>query len=334
MYYRYKSKKSNRRIYIAIIWLLILTSMGYLGYTNRQYVFFWKFSYGKLVERLEEAGNIQKAELRAKNIKKLCEAASRYAQEHPLSPDAHFLLGSCYYNYGAALVNMPMVRLFDREAIRENMTEASRQAFDNSIKYMNKGIALGGKTAISDPQRMVLVKSLYYNRFYSIEDIYQCAFKIMTPHRTLSFMDIRFYSIIAIKSNNIEEGIELLKACGNIFDSSDGRLFLASAYTHADKYTNAIMEYKKILDNSKDSNTIKDIHVALGKIYFARSLYNESLEHFQNALDIDTQDSQCKIWIGKNYSAMGNVNRARSILSEVLVTDSENKEAQKLLKHM
>ncbi|HMB19527.1 MAG TPA: hypothetical protein VKQ10_00535 [Spirochaetota bacterium] len=334
MYYRYKSKKSNRRIYIVIIWLLILTSMGYLGYNYRQYVFFWKFSYGKLVERLEEARGISKAELRVKQMKELCGAASRYAEEHPVSADAYFLLGSCYYNYGAALVNMPMVALFDRDAIRENMTERSRQAFNNAIKYMNKGIALGGKTAISDPQRMVLVKSLYYNRYYSIDDIYKCAFKIITPHRTLSYMDIRFYSIIAIKSNNIDEGIELLKACGNIFDSSDGRLFLASAYTHADKYTNAIMEYKKILDNSKDSNTIKDVHVALGKIYFTRSLYNESLEHFQHALDIDTQDSQCKIWIGKNYSAMGNVNRARSILSEVLVTDSENKEAKRLLKHM
>ncbi len=334
MYYRYKSKKSNSRIYIIILWLLIITSTGYLGYTYRQYVFFWKFSYGKLVERLEDAGDIQKAEMRVKYLKDICSSASKYAKEHPLSPDAYFLLGSCYYDYGAALVNMPMVELFNRDEIINKMTEESRLAFDNSIKYINKGIALGGKTAINDPQRMVLVKSLYYNNFYSIDDIYKSAFKIITPHRTLSYLDIRFYSIIAIKSNNVDEGIELLKSAGNIFDSSDGRLFLAASYIHANQFTNAIMEYKKILDNSKNNKNIKDVHIALGKIYFSRSLYNESLEHFQHALNIDTQDSQCKVWIGKNYSAMGNVNRARSILSEVLVTDSDNKEARTLLNHM
>ena len=187
---------------------------------------------------------------------------------------------------------------------------------------------------MNDSESMILVKSLYYKNFYSISDIYECAAKILTPNKTLSYRDVRFYSIIAIKNGKHKEGIQLLKAAGNIYDSIDGRLFLASAYMHATKFTNAIMEYKNVLDNSQDSATIKDVHVALGKIYFSRSLYSESLEHFQSALNIDTQDSQCKIWIGKNYSAMGNKNRARSIWSEVLVTDSDNKEARRLLNLM
>ena len=53
--------------------------------------------------------------------------------------------------------------------------------------------------------------------------------------------------------------------------------------------------------------------------------------HFINALTIDGRDNTLKIWIGKNYSALGDKKRAKAIWTEVLVSDRTNKEAKKLL---
>ncbi len=334
MYYRYKSKKSSKKLYIIVFWLVLISTVGYMGYSYQQYILFWKYSYSMLEQRLEDARQVQNADHRSKQLKDTRNAISKYVKNNPYSSDAYFLLGSCYYHYGAAVMDMQLTEMFDQASVEKNVTPESREAFIDAIKHLNKGIALGGKTAINDSQRMALAKALYYMSYYSIDDIYQCAAKILTPNKTLSYRDVRFYSLLAIKNGKSNEGIQLLKAAGNIYDSVDGQLFLASAYLHANQFTNAIMEYKNILDKSQDSNTIKDVHVALGKIYFSRSLYSASLEHFQNALKIDAQDSRCKIWIGKNYSAMGYKSRARSTWSEVLVTDSDNKEAKKLLNLM
>jgi len=40
---------------------------------------------------------------------------------------------------------------------------------------------------------------------------------------------------------------------------------------------------------------------------------------------------QCKLWLGKVYSAVGNVSQAKALWSEVLLLDSENAEAKRLL---
>ena len=76
---------------------------------------------------------------------------------------------------------------------------------------------------------------------------------------------------------------------------------------------------------------IKLVHINLGKIFYNRSLYKESLYHFNQALNIDERDILLKIWIGKNYSALGYKTRAKAIWSEVLVSDSSNQEVKKLL---
>jgi len=66
-------------------------------------------------------------------------------------------------------------------------------------------------------------------------------------------------------------------------------------------------------------------------LYYNQSLYNESLAHFSSALAIDERDNELKIWIGKNYSALGNKAKARAVWSEVLAIDSANEEVKKLL---
>jgi tetratricopeptide (TPR) repeat protein len=91
------------------------------------------------------------------------------------------------------------------------------------------------------------------------------------------------------------------------------------------------MNFKKILGMTTDNGILKLAHANLGKIYFNQSLYKESLAHFAEALKIDDRDQILKIWIGKDYSALGDKTKARAIWTEVLTADRSNEEVKKLL---
>ena len=91
------------------------------------------------------------------------------------------------------------------------------------------------------------------------------------------------------------------------------------------------MSFKNILENCSDKSVTKLANINLGKIYFNQSLYKESLMHFTYALTIDERDNTLKIWIGKNYSALGEKTKAKAIWAEVLASDQTNKEAKELL---
>jgi len=43
------------------------------------------------------------------------------------------------------------------------------------------------------------------------------------------------------------------------------------------------------------------------------------------------KDTTPKIWIGKNYSALGEKDKAKAIWSEVLTTDGTNAEVKRLM---
>lgn len=136
---------------------------------------------------------------------------------------------------------------------------------------------------------------------------------------------------MTILNGDEKKGFDLLQSHGAILDSIQGRLFLASVEVIAMRYTNAIMNFKDALSRSDDVRVRKLIHVNLGKIYYSQSLFKESLGHFTIALKIDEKDNFSRIWIGKNYSALGYRDRARAIWSEVLTTDRSNTEVRRLL---
>ena len=126
-------------------------------------------------------------------------------------------------------------------------------------------------------------------------------------------------------------GLKFLSDYGMVKDNIQGLLLFATAERAAKKYTGAIMSYKNVLARTQEPAIQKLVRINLGKIYFNQSLFKESLDQFTLALQVDQKDTLPRIWIGKNYLAMGAKDKARAIWSEVLITDGANTEVKELL---
>lgn len=328
MYYRYKSKHRRKITTKWIVNILLIVTVVYVVHHYHQYIFFWKYTINKLQENIDIASKQPDITIRQQQLKDLCTAAYKYAESNPLSADAYYLLGETYCNYAYSLLNKPIYSLYD-ESVLHNISADIRQYFLLSIKAFNKGIALGGMSSIDDNMRVIQATSLYCSGYYPVNEIYAILQKVSNIHK-LSFHNIRMYSMIAIKSGHYEEGIGLVKSKG-VSDNIEGRMFLAASYLYANQQSNAIMQYRNILQNSRDNAIIKEVHIELGKIFYRKGVYAQSLEHLNAALQIDDHDVQCKLWLGKVYSAVGNVSQAKALWSEVLLLDSTNAEAKRLL---
>jgi uncharacterized protein HemY len=96
------------------------------------------------------------------------------------------------------------------------------------------------------------------------------------------------------------------------------------------KNTEAIIAFQKILKSAEDSVSQRIAYSNLGRIYYDQRLYKESLEQYTAALALG-DDLNCRLWLGKNYMALGEKDKAKTVWTEVLNADSSNEEAKKLL---
>jgi tetratricopeptide (TPR) repeat protein len=180
----------------------------------------------------------------------------------------------------------------------------------------------------------MFARAAFSTGYYSPGDIFAMLGRGMQVEKADDLENMRFYALLHVLNGRGDEGIKLLHARGKTSDTIEGQLYSAALQCIAKRYTNSIMEYKNILVRTTSGEVLKLVHINLGRIYYTQSLYNESLLHFENALSIDRDDVQSKIWMGKNYSAMGNKLKARAIWSEVLAADASNEEVRRLLKLM
>lgn len=329
MYYNYKSKKKKRKLIKILLLLPIIFCVYYFGTKYHQYIFFWKYTHNKISNRLNNVLNIRDTEKKKTELGDLEEICSDYCFKNQLSAESFLLLGKIHFYIGEAVLNTTF-----SDMIINNCTDCvSREAkneFLNAVRDIRKSMALSRSEKADSETLLILAKSIYYSNYYNTSEIHSILKKIDVEFIS-NADDIRFLSIINIFNKNEDYGLEILNKYGMISDSIKSRFFLAYAYNLADKYTDSIMSFKNILNNCSDKYVIKLVNLNLGKIYFSQSLFKESLTHFTNALTIDKKDNTLKIWIGKNYSAMGEKTKAKAIWAEVLASDQTNAEAKKLL---
>lgn len=329
MYDRYKLKKRSRKTYKILFLILLISYTAYLGYRYKNYLFFWKYTYNKLVQKIDRAENVTDSDSKARSLRELTKICNDYKNENSYSSEAFLLSGRVNFLLGEALTD----RTFSQMTIYDTLHEIDVRAksrFYQCIKDMRKGIALSRDERIHR-YYLFLAKAMFYLDYYDVSDIYKLIDKIDVDDLTGSVENVRFYGILCILNNEAERGIQIIKQHGKISDEIEGMLFLATANRIARRYTLSILEYKRVLHKTADNTIIKLVHVNLGKIFYNQSLFKESLYHFNQALHIDERDNLLKIWIGKNYSALGYKMRAKAIWSEVLATDNSNREVRKLL---
>jgi hypothetical protein len=329
MYDRYKTRKRNTGIYKTIAVLAVISGVLFLGFKYQRYLSFWKYNQKGLFKEVDAARLIKDNQKKKEALISIADSMERYKEEHRLDPDAFYLSGEVHCMLGETFLAGNFSELFINDKLRD-VNKNARVEFIRAIKDIKKGSALDSNIP-DDGCSLMLVKACFYTDYNSPAEIFRIIQKQGDPARLKDIENIRFYSVVNILNKKEDHGLMFLSQHGMVKDNIQGLLFYATAERIAKKYTGAIVSYKNVLAMTSDEKIRKLVHINLGKIYFSKSLYKESIEQFNLAIKLDEKDAAPKIWMGKSYSAMGQKDKARAIWSEVLTTDGTNKEARELL---
>ncbi len=329
MYYRYKSKKKDRKYLKVFFFCIVAVSVVYTGYTYRSKIMFWRVSHNRIVDQINQVSMITDSARKVENLKKLAEDIETYKQDNPLDHDSYIYSSRVYYNLGLALSGRSFTEMYFDDLLLQ-LTAEQKKYFIQSIKDMSKAIAILDGKEVEPQDLFILGKSYFFTGYRDNNTIYTMLKSVSTGIDQLTIDDVRFYSLLCLSGGAAEEGLELLDKKGGVENSVDGKLFKAKALKNSMKYTDAIIAFQKILKTTDDPYVQKLCYSNLGRIYFSQNLYRESLDQFNAALNFG-DDINLKILIGKNYSAMGMKDKAKTVWSEVLAQNADNEEVKKLL---
>jgi tetratricopeptide (TPR) repeat protein len=330
VYTSYKSKKRGNKKYKILLLLSIIALAGYTGNKYKQYIFFWEYTYNKLCESLSGIENIRDTEKKLGKLRDLNAVCDGYNNQNQTSPEAFSISARVHYQIGELYCGGTFsdIIIYDKIAA---INSSAQTEFIESIIDFKKMIALSSANEITPRDSLLMAMACYYTDFCPAKELLKITGGIDKPESLNNPEFIRFIATIDIINGRYEKGLDILKKFDQKSDTEKGKLFLATVYKTAGMYTNALLEFKSILEKTNDIDIKKLISVNLGTIYYNQSLYNESLYYFTNALNIDSKDNRLKIWIGKNYSSLGLKVKAKAIWNEVLASDNNNKEAKRLL---
>ncbi len=329
MYYRYKSKKKDRKFLKLFFISLAVASIAYGSYNFRSKVMFWRISNNKMVDQISKMSMVTDSAKKIEGFRKLAEDIETYKHDNSSEADSYIYSSRIYYNLGLALSGKSFTEMYLDDMLLQ-LTSEQKKCFFQSIKDMSKAIAiLDGKEA--EPQDIfILGKSYFFTGYKDNPGIYSMLKIASSNIDLLSIDDIRFYSLLCLSGGAVDEGLDLLDKKGGVEDSFQGKLFKAKALKNSLKFTDAIIAFQKLLKSTDDPYVQKLSYSNLGKIYYSQNLYKESLDQFNAALILGDEINS-KIWIGKNYLAMGMKDKAKTVWSEVLSVNGDNEEVKKLL---
>jgi len=330
MYYRYKVKSKDHRFLKFCVTLILIGAAVYGVYSNKQYLMFWKYSENRLNAKIAAAASIPDREQRVKALGELCSQFDLYKSNDPMSSEVMLLSGRLRSLLGSAHLPGSFSELVINGKL-SHVNEAARIEFLTAIKDIRKGLALLNGREADQHSLFALSRALFYVNYYPVEEIKKITDAVADMAAVKDPEDLRFHAVLTILAGNPDAGVNILLARPEIQSTIEGGLFHASAESMAGRYTNAIMIYRDIQSRVTDSAVHRLIHVRLGGIYFKQSLYNESIESYTAALTIDESDNTARLSIGRNYQAMGQKDKARAVILDVLSRDKANAEAMALL---
>ncbi|TAL35577.1 MAG: tetratricopeptide repeat protein [Spirochaetes bacterium] len=329
MYYRYKSKTRNKKIYRLVSIVLIAGTLVVLGYQYRTYVLFWRFTTTRIMQRMDQARGVTDSRERERRFRELQAISGDYLKENQLSAEAYRMHGEVRFQLGQSLIRQ-FTDLIIYEGGDFNVGEKAAAEFIEAVKYLKKAAALAHEP-LPPASALIMARAMYYSGYISREAIFARLAKVDVSEGFPTIEDARFYALMHILNGREEHGIEILRKHGKISESIEGQLFLATALSIAKRYTDAIVQFQEVLRKETSVQVQKLVYINLGRIYLNQALHNEALARFNDALALDDKDFKVKIMMARTYSAMGNKAKARAILGEVTAVDAGNEEARKLL---
>lgn len=329
MYTRYKPRRRDRKFVKVLFALCVAAGLFYAAYEYRSVLFFWKYNIGKLdreVLVLESVGDRQR---RQQALRDLVKGSNDFKNENPLSSEAFLASGRVHFLLGEARLPARFNELLITDRLGEVGGE-TRELFLTSIKDLKKAAALSGG-GLPEKYLVMLAKSCFIINYYGIPDIAEMLSGIRNPGGLEDRDDRRFIAMVHVLNNNENLGFDILNRVEQEAGAGSGSLYLATVYRIAKKYTNAIMEYRKVLDKTQDQGMKTLIHYNLGRIYFTQALFGEALREFGEAAAADKVNIDYRIWSGKSYAALGDKIKARQSWTEAFQIDKNNAEVKRLL---
>ena len=154
---------------------------------------------------------------------------------------------------------------------------------------------------------------------------------VRSPKTLPRLDDRRFFGLMTILNGDPDSGVQFLIDNGEIQRDEEGKLFLASAYALAKQYTNAIMEYRSLVDSARSPEVVHTAQVGLGKVYFHQSLFREAQAQFEGLLKTKPDDQEAKLWTARCYLSLGDKFLAKKLCQEILSADPNNKDAAAMI---
>ncbi|MCL1864543.1 MAG: hypothetical protein FWF73_01885 [Spirochaetes bacterium] len=303
-----------------------------MGYNFQSKLMFWRIDRNRITDQIDKISSITNLEKKIAYIKQLSEDVEVYKEENPLDSDAYIYLARVYYILGFTLSGKSFTEMYIDDSLYTLSAEQKRY-FIKSINSMSKAIAILNGKNIESQDMLILCKSYFFTGYKENSAIFSILKSLSSSIDKLSVDDIRFYSVICLSSGSVDESLDILNKKGEVDESVHGRLFKAKALTNANRYTEAIIAFQNILKTTDDPAIMKISFTNLGKIYFSQNLFKESLDQFTSALSLGGDDVNCKLWIGKNYLAMGMKDKARAVWSEIIAVN-DNEEAKRYINSM
>lgn len=329
MYYRYKSRKKDRTYLKVVFYFIIAGVVSFALFHYRNQLMFWKISHNRIVAEINSVAGISDPRLRFEKLKKLKSDLETFRDENEMESESYLFLSRICYGLGIAGMADDFTAIYLNES-GVNLSPESAKYFTESIKNSLKAIALLDGKGIDSGDMFILAGACHFTGYYESSEIYDMLKNYAADGEKISSDNARFFSIICIKAERVDEGLAFLQAKGDVESNVKGRLLWAKALRDAMKNTEAIIAFQKILKSAEDSVSQRIAYSNLGRIYYDQRLYKESLEQYTAALALG-DDLNCRLWLGKNYMALGEKDKAKTVWTEVLNADSSNEEAKKLL---
>ena len=328
MYYRYKSKKRTQKTWETVLLVVAIVAVVSTLVYFRSYLYFWKFTYNRLSQKVQAAEMVVDQAERGKALEKAGAACADYRAEHPFQSDAYFLSARVQYLLG----ELQSGGSLSNAVIADS--DLSNDHFLQSIRYIRKGMSLDAKSRPDDLTCVILAKSCFFSNFSSRAEIGNILAMVRNPKSLPRLDDRRFYGLVQVLNGEPEAGVQFLIENGEIQKDEDGKMFLASAYALAKQYTNAIMEYRALVEGARSPEIIRRAQIGLGKVYFRQSLFKESLAQFEEILKNSPSDNESRIWSARCYISLGDKFSAKKRCQDVLGDDPKNRDALDLIKQL
>jgi tetratricopeptide (TPR) repeat protein len=325
MYYRYKSKKQSGRKYKVIAFIIIAACVMYPLYHFREYLQIWKYSINKIEKQITKAEKVHDAAEKKNMLLKAVSLCDDYEDGNPLSPEPFYLEARAWAGI-AEVDSGDDFSAFITDDRKSSLSESAKASFRKALQSANKGMSLDQKSRPDDNTLIVVAKAYFYLDYYSPEEVRKVLDQVRNPAELKSIGERKFFGLMKIAGGDPDGGVRYLSESAGIQGSPEGKLFIASAYSIAKQYTNAIMAYKSVVDANPSGDIVVKAKVGLGKVYLTQQLYKEALAQCDDALKIDDQNISVKTLGAKVYFALGDRINAKKIAADLVskgVTDKE-----------